>query len=129
MDAALPGKHTKKMYDLFTKSEARILAQLRTGMIKLNEFLYRIKATDSEICECGNVKKNNKTFFIYMQPLDAFKKRYAQSDSRKMGRFIFFFRRTLATGSQYRSIGSPIMKSKYICDKSHNTICSEHKTT
>jgi len=64
MDAALPGKHTKKMYDLLTKSEARILAQLRTGMAKLNGFLFRIKATDSEICECGNAKETVKHFLF-----------------------------------------------------------------
>ena len=76
MDAALPGKYIKKIYDLLTKSEAKILAQLRTGITKLNGFLFRIKATDSEICECGNIKKTVKYFFIYMQPLDAFKTRY-----------------------------------------------------
>ena len=52
------------MYDLFIKSEARILAQLRTGMAKLNGFLFRIKATDSEICECGNVKETIKYFLF-----------------------------------------------------------------
>ena len=64
MDAALSGKHTKKIYDIFIKSEAKILAQLRTEIAKLNEFFYRIKATDSEICECGNAKKIIKHFLF-----------------------------------------------------------------
>jgi hypothetical protein len=66
IDAALPGKYIKNIYDLPTKTEARILAQLRTDMAKLNGFLYRIKATDSEICECGTAKETVKHFlFIY----------------------------------------------------------------
>jgi hypothetical protein len=64
LDAALPGKHTKDIYNLLTKTEARILAQLRTGMAKLNGFLYRIKATDSEICECGVAKETVKHFLF-----------------------------------------------------------------
>ena len=64
MNAALPGKHIKKMYNLFIKSEARILAQLRTGIAKLNRFFFRIKVTDSEICECGTAKKTVKHFLF-----------------------------------------------------------------
>jgi hypothetical protein len=40
LDRALPGKHTKLLYDSFERMEAYILAQLRTGMARLNEYLH-----------------------------------------------------------------------------------------
>ncbi len=43
VDAALPGKHTRQLYDRLAWREARVLAQLRTGMARLNAYLYRIK--------------------------------------------------------------------------------------
>lgn len=47
-DAALPGKHTRLLYDCLSWKEATVLAQLRTGMARLNGYLYRINpaATD-----------------------------------------------------------------------------------
>ncbi|KAJ6436780.1 ATP-dependent DNA helicase tlh1 [Purpureocillium lavendulum] len=48
IDGALPGKHTRQLYDQLTWKEANVLAQLRTGMARLNDYLYRIKATASQ---------------------------------------------------------------------------------
>jgi len=48
VDAALPGKHTRKLYDQLTRKEASVLIQLRTGMARLNACLFFIKATPSE---------------------------------------------------------------------------------
>ena len=42
MDAALPGKHMKGIFYTLSKKEAGILAQLRTGMARVNGYLYRI---------------------------------------------------------------------------------------
>ncbi len=41
LDRALPGKHTKELYDSLKKTEAKILVQLRTVMCKINEYLWR----------------------------------------------------------------------------------------
>ncbi len=38
LDRALPGKHTKKLYDSQKKTEAKILVQLHTAMGKINEY-------------------------------------------------------------------------------------------
>lgn len=46
MDIALPGKHTRELYDKLKRREASMLAQLRTGMTRLNGFLSRIGAVD-----------------------------------------------------------------------------------
>ncbi|KIW36038.1 uncharacterized protein PV06_11670 [Exophiala oligosperma] len=51
LDRALPGKHTRKLYDNLKRDEAQTLAQLRTGKSRLNRALYRIKAVDSDQCE------------------------------------------------------------------------------
>jgi hypothetical protein len=41
LDTALPGKHTRLLYDSFKRTDASILAQLRTGMKRLNGYLHR----------------------------------------------------------------------------------------
>jgi len=53
IDAALPGKHTKKLYDHLTRIQATTLAQLRTGHNRLNYFLGRISNITDGICECS----------------------------------------------------------------------------
>jgi hypothetical protein len=53
IDQALPGKHTKEIYDQLSRKEAAVLVQLRTGMARLNGYLHRIQAVPSEICACG----------------------------------------------------------------------------
>jgi hypothetical protein len=40
MDTALPGKHTRILYDTLKRREASVLAQLRTGMARLNGYLH-----------------------------------------------------------------------------------------
>jgi hypothetical protein len=42
VDAALPGKHTRQLCDHLSWKEASVLTQLRTGMARLNGYLYRI---------------------------------------------------------------------------------------
>ncbi|EGY20867.1 uncharacterized protein VDAG_02391 [Verticillium dahliae VdLs.17] len=44
IDTAFPGSHTRTIYDALTATQARILAQLRTGMIRLRGYLSRIGA-------------------------------------------------------------------------------------
>ena len=50
MDTALPGKHTRTLYDGLKRREASLLAQLRTGMARLNGYLHRIRAAESDQC-------------------------------------------------------------------------------
>ena len=42
LDTALPGKHTRLLYNGLKRTEADILVQLRTGMSRLNRHLHRI---------------------------------------------------------------------------------------
>ena len=63
LDTALPGKHTKEIYNQLSKKEASILAQLRTGKSKLNDYLKVIGASESENCLCGE-KEDVKHFLL-----------------------------------------------------------------
>jgi ribonuclease HI len=57
VDIALPGKHTRKLYDQLTQNEASVLAQLRTGIARLNSYLFLIKAAPSAQCACGEARE------------------------------------------------------------------------
>lgn len=56
-DAAVPGKHTRLLYGRLSRKEASVLAQLRTGMAKLNAYLHRIEAAPSDQCACGKARE------------------------------------------------------------------------
>jgi hypothetical protein len=64
IDLALPGKHTKKLYDPLSRREASVLVQLRTGMSRLNGYLHRIQAAPSELCACGRAQETVEHFLF-----------------------------------------------------------------
>ncbi|KAJ5091031.1 hypothetical protein N7532_009715 [Penicillium argentinense] len=61
LDSALPGPHTKMLYDSLDREKAAILAQLRTGHARLNGYLHRIGKADSI---CANVALSEKQSLI-----------------------------------------------------------------
>jgi ribonuclease HI/exonuclease III len=64
VDTALPGKHTRKLYDQLTQREASVLAQLRTGIARLNSYLFLIKAAPSDQCACGEARETVEHFLF-----------------------------------------------------------------
>jgi hypothetical protein len=64
VDAALPGKHTRQLYDRLSWKEASVLAQLRTGMARLNGYLYRIKVAETDQCGCGQARETVEHFLF-----------------------------------------------------------------
>ncbi|KAJ5288337.1 hypothetical protein N7508_011112 [Penicillium antarcticum] len=64
LDSALPGPHTKMLYDSLDREKASILAQLRTGHARLNGYLHRIGKTDSDLCECGVERETVPHFLL-----------------------------------------------------------------
>jgi ribonuclease HI len=64
IDKALPGKHTRQLYDKLSRKEASVLAQLRTGMARLNTFLFRIRASTTDQCECGHAQETVDHFLF-----------------------------------------------------------------
>ena len=64
MDRALPGSHTRRLYDNRSRDEAQILAQLRTGKSRLNSALHDIKAVDSDRCERCHRPESVRHFLV-----------------------------------------------------------------
>jgi hypothetical protein len=64
VDIALPGKHTRILYDQLTQKEASVLAQLRTGIARLNSYLFLIKAAPSDQCACGEARETVEHFLF-----------------------------------------------------------------
>jgi ribonuclease HI len=90
MDAALPGKHTRTLYDAFKRREASVLAQLRTGMARLNGYLHRIGAVESDQCECGQARETVKHFLFRCTRWEAYRTQMlAQTDTRR-GNLSFY---------------------------------------
>jgi hypothetical protein len=67
IDATLPGKHVKLLYDKLTRAEAQVLAQLRIDHSKMRAFLFRIGAVDDDKCECGRGRENTRHFLLHCQ--------------------------------------------------------------
>ena len=57
IDKALPSPHTLALYKGKSKNQATTLCQLRTGISRLNSYLFKIRAADSEECSCGRGKE------------------------------------------------------------------------
>ncbi|KJZ69428.1 hypothetical protein HIM_11178 [Hirsutella minnesotensis 3608] len=64
IDKALPGKHTRALYDSLTRKESDIFVQLRTGMTRLSRYLRTIGAADSDLCECGQAAETIDHFLF-----------------------------------------------------------------
>lgn len=64
VDAALPGKHTRQLYDGLSWNEATVLAQLRTGMARLNGYLYQINVAQTDQCACGQARETVEHFLF-----------------------------------------------------------------
>jgi hypothetical protein len=90
LDTALPGKHTRLLYNSFKWAEASILAQLRTGMTKLNGYLHRIKASDTDQCACGHARETVEHFLFRCTQWDQHRHRLCQQTETKMGCLSFF---------------------------------------
>lgn len=90
MDTALPGKHTRTLYDTLKRREASVLAQLRTGMARLNGYLHQIGAAESDQCECGQARETVKHFLFRCTRWDAYRTQMlAQTDTRR-GNLSFY---------------------------------------
>ncbi|KAJ0132998.1 C2H2 type master regulator of conidiophore development brlA [Fusarium oxysporum f. sp. albedinis] len=64
IDRALPGKHTKALYDRLKRRDADMLSQLRTGMAMINSYLSKIGAAESDMCECGRAPETMEHFLF-----------------------------------------------------------------
>ena len=63
-DKALPGPHTRTLYDGKQKTHAGVLCQLRSGIKRLNKYLARINAVQSSECKCGKGEESVDHFLF-----------------------------------------------------------------
>jgi hypothetical protein len=90
MDRALPENHTKLLYNSFKRTEAEILAQLRTGMARLNEYLHRIGASESDQCACGQASETVKHFLFRCTQWDQQRRQLFRETDTRRGCLSFF---------------------------------------
>jgi hypothetical protein len=90
VDAALPGKHTRQLYDRLSWKEASVLAQLRTGMARLNGYLYRINVAQTDQCACGQARETVEHFLFRCQRWAAHRTGMLQCTNTHRGNIPFF---------------------------------------
>ncbi|RKK75488.1 hypothetical protein BFJ71_g17118 [Fusarium oxysporum] len=89
VDSALPGKHTRLLYDQLSWKEASVLVQLRTGMTRLNGYLYQIKAAPTDECPCRGPKETVEHFLFRCVKWTTQRKEMFQSTNEKHGNLSF----------------------------------------
>ncbi|KAJ6105337.1 hypothetical protein N7523_010147 [Penicillium sp. IBT 18751x] len=90
VDAALPGKHTRQLYDRLSWKEASVLAQLRTGMARLNGYLYRINVAETDQCACGQAKETVDHFLFRCRKWTAHRTDMLQCTDTHRGNISFY---------------------------------------
>jgi hypothetical protein len=100
VDAALPGKHTRQLYDRLLWKEASVLAQLRTDMARLNGYLYRINVAQTDQCECGQARETVEHFLFRCQRWTTHRTEMLQCTNTHRGNISFFLGRKLPSDNQ-----------------------------
>lgn len=90
MDRALPGSHTRTLYDTLTEMEVKVLAQLRTGMTALNSYLHKIGVAESDMCDCGQAAETVEHFLFRCKKWTTQREVMFQYSQTKMGSLSFF---------------------------------------
>ena len=89
VDAALPGNHTLQLYDRLSWREANVLAQLRTGMSRLNGYLNKIAAAPSQQCACGYAKETVEHFLFHCAKWTEQRAKILRSSEAQTGNLSF----------------------------------------
>ena len=101
VDIALPGKHTRKLYDKLSWKEASILAQLRTGMARLNGYLHRINAAPTDECVCGQARETVEHFLFRCRKWTAYRTEMLQCTDIHRGNISFYLGGKTATDGKF----------------------------
>ncbi|KAJ5737265.1 uncharacterized protein N7483_002390 [Penicillium malachiteum] len=90
VDSALPGKHTRQLYDRLSWKEASVLAQLRTGMARLNGYLSQINVAETDQCACGQARETVEHFLFRCRRWTAHRTRLLQCTDTHRGNISYF---------------------------------------
>jgi hypothetical protein len=85
LDTALPAGHTRNLYDPLDRKEATTLAQLRTGMARLNGYLHRIGAVEEDRCACDTARETVKHFLFRCPRWDHLRAQMMRIGGTRMG--------------------------------------------
>ncbi len=83
IDAALPGDHTRIIYEEHSWKKRSTLAQLRTDMARLNGYLHRIRAVSSGQCACGETRETVEHFLLHCPRWDEQRRLFREDASTK----------------------------------------------
>ncbi|KAM6514322.1 hypothetical protein FALCPG4_18909 [Fusarium falciforme] len=90
IDKALPGTHTRSLYDGLKRRESDMLSQLRTGMARINSYLHKIGAAESDMCDCGQAAETMEHFLFRCTKWDAQREGMRRVGQTRMGNLSFF---------------------------------------
>ncbi|KAJ0129356.1 hypothetical protein HZ326_27178 [Fusarium oxysporum f. sp. albedinis] len=90
LDNALPGKHTRTLYDALKRRESDILVQIRTGMARVNRYLHRIGAAKTDTCGCGQGEETVDHFLFRCTRWDEQREHIQNVDQGMIGNLSFF---------------------------------------
>ena len=90
VDVALPDKHTWQLYDQLSWKEASVLAQLRTGMARLNGYLSQINVAETDRCACGQARETVEHFLFRCRKWTAHRTELLQCTDTHRGNISFF---------------------------------------
>jgi hypothetical protein len=89
VDLALPGPHTRLLYDQLWWKEASVLAQLRTRMARLNGYQYQVMAAPTDECPCGRAKETVEHFLFCCVKWTIYRRETLQCTEQKHGNLSF----------------------------------------
>jgi hypothetical protein len=90
IDTALPGRHTRTLYDALGRREANILVQLRTGMARLNGYLHHIGAVESDRCACGQARETVEHFLFNCPLWETHRECFLKQTETRRGSLSYF---------------------------------------
>ncbi|KAF5262789.1 hypothetical protein FOXYS1_6484 [Fusarium oxysporum] len=67
-----------------------LLSQLRTGMARINSYLSKIRAAESDMCECGRAPETMEHFLFWCARWETERQMMRQIGQSMMGRLSFF---------------------------------------
>ncbi|KAJ0127578.1 Uncharacterized protein HZ326_29320 [Fusarium oxysporum f. sp. albedinis] len=101
----LPGKHTQALYDICKRREAGVLSQLRTGMARINSYLNKIGAAESDMCECGCGPETMEHFLFRCTRWEAERDAMRRVGQNMMGNLSFFLGgKSASDGAKWRPV-------------------------
>src|SRR5205814_5800625 len=94
-------RHTWVLYDSFKRLEACVLAQLRTGMARLNGYLHRIGAAESDQCACGQARETVGHFLFRCTNWTIYRAQILQQTDTRRGSLSFYLGGKVASDPQH----------------------------